>query len=408
MFVYLYLDGSANLSIQAGSISSNTITLGTGVVVAAGGRDVLGVGLVALSSTTFALVYVDNANENWVVIGSVSGTTITLGTPVDTSLAGGRGTQVGLIAMSSSQVVLYWIDQSTFELTAVVGTVVSTAVTLATPVALSSPVTSASSPAPYGVKVDSTHFCISHPVYANPSAPSAVYGVAASIAATVITFGSAEVVIPGWWSGFPLIGAFVVALSSSEVAFIAGSTQPTVASLSGVTLTPTIGETLPIPLALSAAGSPLFGAPYGSTPNWLPMVVVGSVLLWVDGLFNLYEGDASGDVSPSIAHPGILFYALLPISSTKAMALLVDGAMNILAHVVNCPAFNTSVAIGCTASAVSSSATATVVTSGQSCSGFSGLMPGAAYYHNGDGTLVTANTGHPAGTALTSSALLVA
>ena len=62
--------------------------------------------------------------------------------------------------------------------------------------------------------------------------------------------------------------------------------------------------------------------------------------------------------------------------------------------------------IGFVASAVTSGDPATVTLQGVA-TGFTGLTPGAYYYENGDGTLTTANTGHVAGYALTSSTLSI-
>jgi hypothetical protein len=63
--------------------------------------------------------------------------------------------------------------------------------------------------------------------------------------------------------------------------------------------------------------------------------------------------------------------------------------------------------IGFTAAAASEGAKVTIQQNGVA-SGLSGLSPGSSYYYNGDGTLITANTGKKAGTALTTSTLLVA
>ena len=95
------------------------------------------------------------------------------------------------------------------------------------------------------------------------------------------------------------------------------------------------------------------------------------------------------------------------IDSTRAMALLWQTDLTLGVRVIGAVANIGPGPIGCTASAVTNGNPATIVTSG-SCAGFTGLTAGVQYYYNGDGTVTSANTGHPAGVAIDSATLLVA
>ena len=420
--VYAYLD-AGNLYVQAGLISENTISLGSAVEASADGGSFISnnlrVGFAILSSTKFVLAYSDSAAQNWYVVGTVSGTTITLGTPSDTGLPSGVNINLIPIAMSASEVILAWVDNDSNLVTAAVGAVSGTSISLGTPVTITGAYASASTPGPasspagvYGIKLDTTHFCLTY----NIASGADIYqGFAAvgSISDTSITFGSQVQVAP-WWASPPPI---VVALSANELVFYGGSSTPTVYSLSGTALSLVLAgvaisvpNSAPIPSSNNVAFNANPANLYGGTnisPLFPPLAIAGSsAFIWEDGLWNIYGETTAGIISPPVAHPGINNYAFLPISDSQVLALLVDGAANLLARVINFEPINASPPIGFAASAITSGNSGAITISGVA-SGFSGLTPGDAYYHNGDGSIVTANTGHKAGVALTSSTLLI-
>lgn len=400
-FVYAYYDGSANLKLQVGSVSGMTISLGAAVEAVAAPGTMSSpdrVGIVALSSSAFLFTYSDGSSNVWYVVGLVSGTTITLGTPSHSGLPDISSIDLIPIALSATSVVLVWIDTGNSNaVTAAAGAVSDTTVTLGTPSTVAGSTEDKTSL--IGAKVDGTHFCVTW----GASAPiDAQFAAAGSVAANAVTWGAKVSVNPNWYQP----SMFVNVLSPSLIAFYAGSLLPTLATLSDVTLTPAIGAPLPVDVVPNSIGpNGNTTAPSGTSNVFPPVVGVGTNLLFVDGLWNLYEETSAGIVSPPIAHPGIITYAFAPISSTQALALLIDNATNILARVITFQPIN-SRPIGCVASPVTSGGSATITLIG-ACSGFSGLTPGSEYFANGDGTLTAGDTGWSMGIAISSSQLIV-
>jgi hypothetical protein len=407
-FICAYLDGSNNLQLQAGTIAANAITVGSAVEASAGGilsAAINRAGFAVLSATAFVFTYQDSSNQNWYVVGTVSGTTITLGTPSNTGLPSAAATGLFPLTVSSTEVVLVWADPTSSDVvTAAVGSISGTTLTLHTPATVLS--SGNGEMAPYAVLLDGTHFCVTWGDSSAISGVVAAYAAIGAISGTSITFGTQKVVVPNW----PYSPIFVAQFSSTSLAFWGGPITPTLATVSGTTLTPTLGSALQLPGASLIVGGNLT-FPQGGNSNissmmWPALTSVSSTqFLWEDGYWNVYEESNAGVISPPIKHLGIITYAFAPINSTSALALLVDFAGSYLARVINVQPIN-SPPVGCSASAVTSGNPATITLSG-ACSGFSGLTPGTEYYANGDGTLTTANTGYSIGVALTSSQLLV-
>jgi hypothetical protein len=124
-FLTIYTD-STNSNALTGlvcSVSGTTITLGTAQVISAS-TDTVGtrIGTVAvLDSTHFAVAYLDTVTNSYtsVVVCSVSGTTITVGVPVNTGNGGTTGSNDGLpqiIPLGSTNFVLAYYDTITNSL----------------------------------------------------------------------------------------------------------------------------------------------------------------------------------------------------------------------------------------------------------------------------------------------------
>jgi hypothetical protein len=409
-FVYSYLDASANLYVQVGSISGNAITLGTAVEIAAGGTPTnsLRLGFAVLSSSSFVFVYNDSGGQSWYVVSTVSGTTITEGTPSNTGLPSGSAANLKVVALSASLVVMEW-EPAGIAIAA--GTVSGTTITLGSTATIPplSPF-SLSATSSNIATLDATHFVVAYGL--GGTLGGTEYAVAGSVSGTTVTNGTPTLVNPAWYQP----PNYIAVLSASEVAFYSGALEPTFASVSGTTLTPTIGA--PLPIANIPPGAPFAGsgtinpnpAPSGPTTSYVfPAIVpVGSAgVFLVDGIWNLYEATTAA-VSQTVAHPGIFSYAFAPISSTQAVALLVDFANNLLARVVNFEPINNG-PIGFAGSACTNGNPCSITTAGVA-SGFSGLTTGLTYYTVGDGTIVPVNTGGfgtVAGVATTSSTILL-
>lgn len=398
-FLFYYVDDSFNNSLVVGSVSAGAISFGTPAVVssATGQSPATGVAptLINLSSTSFAFVFQESGGI-YGVIGTVSGTTITLGTPVQ--ITSNNSDVVSVYALSSSAALFVYADQnSSSNATAVVGSVSGTTLTLGTPAAISSVAADAINPVIAGV-LTSTSFVLA---WAQTSYNS--YVVAASISGATITFGTPEFVGMGPSSTNLVISV----LSSSTVAVGPFGTTPTLVAISGTTVTPTLGSPVPVSW-FGGQGFQDSVIPLASTmlfPNIAP--ISSTEFIWEDGNWSLYEETSAGVISPPIKHQGLSAYALYPLTSSTVLAVIFDYGLNFLVRVININPIAVSGPVGFVTQDYSEGGTATVQTSGLA-SGFSDLSPGVPYYHNGDGTITTGNTGMKAGVAVSTNELLIA
>ena len=130
---------SSKLTGVVCSISGTTVTAGTPVVLSSSTDSV--VNGCALDATHFVSIYFDTTNNSYMtaVVCSVSGTTITVGTPVVLSHTQTSSTslQSPVVALSATQfVALFKDDTNTNALTAVACTVAGTTITAGTPTLL--------------------------------------------------------------------------------------------------------------------------------------------------------------------------------------------------------------------------------------------------------------------------------
>jgi hypothetical protein len=166
--------------VVIGTISGTTTTIGTPVVYLASGA-ITNSTIISLTSTSFAISYLNtNNNYGYAIVGTVSGTTITLGTAV--AFNSSVTSSISAIMLSSSSIVLTYLNSNGFGYS-VVGTVVGTVISFATAVQFTSAVTSNVS---MGFS-SSTVFVIS---YLN-SSNSYGYAVIGTVTGTVIAFGTA-------------------------------------------------------------------------------------------------------------------------------------------------------------------------------------------------------------------------
>lgn len=409
-FIFTYIDASGDLYVQAGSVSGTTISLGTAQEVAAGGKpiNVGQSGLAVLSSTSAVYAYIDSSNQTWLIPIALSGTALTLGTPVDTNFPSDPGTYAAPLIISSTSFLVTFVNPTggANTVSAMVGTVSGNAITLNTTATV--PNTTGYWTA--AVMLNGTTFALSWIDQFVGTLEQKVFSVIGSISGTTITFGTPVVTVN---LSAPSTLSWTGTFSASQFWVFVAGTEPTLATVSGTSIIPTIGASIPVPFSYSAFGAP-FNSSFSAGTNgyqFQPIVGVGSNLLWLDGLWSLYGETSTGVVSGRIDHPGIINYALVPIDATSALAVLMDAATNLIARTVNFEPINNG-PIGFVNSTVSEGNPATIQTSGivPDLTDQAGdpLAPGATYYHNGDGSIVTANTGHKAGVALTNSTLLIA
>lgn len=382
LFVVGYSDGS-QVNVAAVSLSGTTMTVGTPVQVSSQTfLNVLVNSIKMLDATHFVFAYTLADNSINAVIGSVSGTTITLGTPVQITASGGASQPLVALALSASKVVFLYFDSNIFVVAgSISGTTLTLGSALQTDVLLSQMY-------PIGCEIDATHF-----VVGGNSDNSQAALQAGSVSGTTITLGTAVLVSP------PLNqvnNPYVQNLGGGNfVVFPVSSDAPLLGTVSGTTIS--FGTALPL------ADQPTVG---GETVVYSGVAVFSSTsFMFSDILGSVYQqlgAKLSSPLRHQVLSPG---YWLYPIDSSRALATLRPWDGKFAARVVSAAA-NVGAPIGFVASSVSSGDPATVTFSGVA-SGFSGLTPGTFYYNNGNGTLTASNTGNPAGTALSSSTILI-
>jgi hypothetical protein len=336
-FVAMYRIGTAGLVI-AGTVSGTTITLGssqqltTNITSMSAQTFTLTNGLCTLSSSLFATIYGDAANSNKVTLcaGTVSGTTITLGTPQVFATLTGNGV---ILPISSTTVFTVRDIFSTRQ--------------------------------------------------------SAV----CTISGTVFTIGG-----DGTFGGAAIL--VIRPFGSNVIGVFSGST-PIIASISGTTFT--TSGTKRLGQLLTPAG----GAKGTIVSSSFSIAVLSSSLFLVfDNLNQVYRCDGSANPSPSVAYYYLNSFNIAPLDGATAIATIQDagGASPVTVELIKANSANLG-PIGLTAAGATAGQQVTVVQSGV-VTGFSGLTPGARYYHNGDGTLITQDTGILAGIALSATTML--
>jgi hypothetical protein len=382
---------SGNAAVAAASVGGgNAITPGAAVALAAQASGASAgasfFSLTKLTGSLFAIAYILADSSAWIAFGSVGGETITLGTPVELTSNSASVWPVVATLGSASVFVAFCDGNNSSQLTGAVATVSGVTATIHDTATVSQ-INSFSA-------ISLVALTATQVVMATTNDQGLV--AAAITDGTAVGFGAVSTVLN--MGNNP----YLYLLSASGFLALNGGTGvgPYQASISGTT----IDVTLPPPniggYLAAIVDITLFG----------PIAVLTSELwMFTDTANSIYEGSASG-ISPEVEHPLLLSgssYWLYPLSATLALATLIDLAGVAHARLVNANPINSSLPVGFVAEACSEGDQCTITVSG-SCPGFSGLSPGTQYYKNGDGSVVTANTGHPAGVALSSSELLIA
>ena len=169
----------------AGTISGTSITFGSSATMnSAGSTSIKGC---FVDTDKFAAVYRDDGNSSngTVIIGTVSGTTITFGSEYQFNSA--TTNQTNVIALSSTKLAIVFNDGSdSNNAKAIIGTISGTAVSFGSKYQFNSQQTFANSL----VKRTESIFVISYVDYGNSSKGTAVI---ASVSGTTITFGSESI-----------------------------------------------------------------------------------------------------------------------------------------------------------------------------------------------------------------------
>jgi hypothetical protein len=427
-FVSCYIDGqnAYALLMAVGTISAGAISYGDPVTLSSNSSSKFQSGT-ALSATSGVVAFSDAANSGNAsfVAFSISGSTLALGSAQAVTNAA-INVKVGKLS-SSSFVGVMDNAGATNVLAGVVGAVSGTAITIG-------PLTNAddslaAADAGVGLTIlDSTHF-----VAVSAGGPilntinSSLTGTVGTVSGTGLTWGATATAVAastspasGWPPFIP-----IATLDSTHVALAANLALPLVGTVTdGNTLA--FSTSSPVnsdqPQDLSGLANGFGGADGFFIPNFITDLVYTSIavldqnhFIVADARANIFSVETSGSniaaISAPIKHHTTWNYFVFPLNSTTVLATFTtwDGAFT-ARLIKNNPVANGP--IGFTSSAVLESGTATIQTSGVAPGltdqAGDSLTPGATYYHNGDGSIVTANTGHKAGVALTDSTLLIA
>jgi hypothetical protein len=402
-FVVAYPDSvSGFVQVRAGSISGGVITMGSAVQVDANAFNAgTPISTVKLSAGSFALAFSTGSGSE-IVIGSVAANVVTLGAPVVLAAA----TAPPLLgAFSATKVLVVYPDAGNSQyMTAVIATVAALVVTLGTPVATPFPA-SLNTVLPPPLIVDATHWTSTW--WESPSDIYSQYLAAGSFTGTVPTWGAPVKVAEktnGANANLPQNISMGLLDSTHVVVLCAyANLRTAIYALAGTALTLTVQNEASgrLPNVINPSdNTALFNLPATVA------VVSSSQYMFSDSASDLFAASPSGLVSPVVPHPGTQAYWVAPVDTTQILASFMDDAGNLVLRLVHANPISSG-PLGFTASAVTNGNPITVVTAGP-CAGFTGLTPGTYYYVNGDGTLTTANTGHPGGFATSTTQLTIA
>lgn len=363
-----------------------------------------------LTDTTFAFLLGDGT----VTIGTVAGTSLSFGTPVSVGSLFNDAGQIEVLG--STSFVAIWGDVNTNnQLTAVACTVVGDVIVPGAPAAITG--TKADNFSQAGV-LTSSSFVVAwtDSSISGVSSPNA-FGAVGTVSGTDVLWGTP--VVLSFMSQPPFAqqnaGAVLasvqpyplVVLDSTHVVFGMGGVLPQVCTISGDVISVPDGISLPNNTRASIVGMLYFAAsPSPSSLSINSIVACGSNLMVSDGISNIYEIDASGNVSPYFEHADLWNYGLSPIDSTHVLAWFNDFDANFKARVITYQPVAESGPVAFSSADVINGNPATLTVSG-TCSGFTGLTPGQPYFVSGDGTVVPANSGHPAGVAISTTELII-
>ena len=384
-FLAAYNDGtnSNSFTVAVGSVDSdNNITYGTPVVVDTTplGDPHMEIVIVVLSATSFALVYA--ASDSLIAAGSIVGTDITVGTPV--SLSGANNTlTAGMLTSTSVLVGTVVGGVSTVTVASVVG---GTGVILGTPVGAPDSVNGGHvlvlTPTSFVLSEGGTTSTGAQQVYAGT-----VDGTTAEIGLPLAVGQPSPNAIAGPWR-----------LNATQFLLTGGLGSPYILTVNGTGVSLTV-QPKALSIGLGPGGTTVIGQGGGSPIAVNPPAVLSDqMFMFVDNNVSIYQESSSGQVSAPIGHQYFSWYWLFALSPTRALASIIDNSGVFKARVINVNPSNSG-PIGFVAAAASPGDNVTVTTSGIA-SGFTGLTPGANYYHNGDGTITLGNTGRFAGVAL--------
>lgn len=185
-YVVVYYDvGAAELRAVVCTVSGTTITLNTPVAISGASNQQVAIDV--LDSTHFVVNFRDTGNSGNVIVGSISGTTITFGTSITITSAGAGTGYRGVVALSSSLFVATSYESGGGGTGyAIACTVSGTTITSGTKVSMGANVDLSYYLTP--IKISSTSFAVAHRKIASFDGEL----ILGSVSGTTITLGTAS------------------------------------------------------------------------------------------------------------------------------------------------------------------------------------------------------------------------
>ena len=390
-FVLVYRNGNTNSpNAVVGTVSGTTITYGTPVALTADNGTSETVA--ALSSTSFVAGYVNQTHggEPYAVVSTVSGTTITPGTPAvvdSTAIAD----WLSISALSSTSFVMaYRNDNTNLFPYAVVSTVSGTTITHGTPVALA-----AFSGYPGSVAaLSSSSFVVGY----TQQNTTSDYAVASTVSGTTITEGT-----PVTFTGGAVASVAALSSTSFVVGYLDGSSfaHAVAGSVSGTTVT--LGTTVAITavgvsyLSAAALDSTHFVAAYSGSVNIAVVSSVSGTTITLGTPVGITTANGSYD-------------SVAALNSTNFVVGYEDtstGFANTVVSSAVAPNLNSTNILGVATNATSTTNNTVTVASSGIVTGFSGLTAGSTYYYSLATGATTTIESYKMGLALTSTSMLL-
>jgi hypothetical protein len=400
--IAVYADASSSDAGTAavGTISGASISFGTPVVFEAGVRTDIAA-IYDSSNGKVVLAYSDKNNSNYgtAVVGTVSGTSISFGTPV-VFRAAAIDAIGGTFDSTNNKIVLCYRDNTNSSYgTAVVGTVSGTSISFGTAVVYNSGTTTSQN-----ATFDSSNgkVVIGYRDSGNLGYATAIVG---TVSGTSISFGS-EVV---FMSATGFAGAMTFDSTNNKVVFSMADTSDSsygkaiVGTVSGTSIS--FGSLVTYENSGAISANELGGATFD--PDTGKCVFIYTV------------GNANKFITGTVSGTSMTFDTATTIDSTasaSAQAVVYDTNVNTLAFFYRDSgnssrptgrAFvSSSGFIGIADAAISDTASGNItIKGGVAANGLSSLTPGSTYYVQNDGSLSTTSSDVTAGKALSATSI---
>ena len=393
-----------------GTVSGSSISWGTPVTFNSATTAFTSIVFDSTNNRVVVAYRNDTASTGEAIVGTVSGTSISFGTAVTFNGASNVSYPSAVFDTTNSKVVIAYSDiGNSFYGTAIVGTVSGTSISFGTKVVISAATVMGS----FSGAFDSTNGKVVY-AYRGPASTYAGYAVVGTVSGTSISFGT-PVLMDSLTSDYmatvfdSVNGKIVVAYQTETGGGPPYAGKAIVGTVSGTSIS--FGTAV----TFKAAYVGILSAAYSSYANRV-------VITWTDQSNSSYGtsivglvstttitfGSSSAYNSATVVYPTAVYDS----TSQKVVVAYRDnpaGAGRGQVLTVGFTNLSATNYIGISNAAYANGATATIQTVGSVDDAQSGLTPGLAYYVQNDGTLST-TAGSPsvfAGTAVAATKILV-